>query len=390
LRELLLVTEVALSLVLLVGAGLVTRSLWRLGQLDLGFDPSGVISVEIELPSWRFQNSESGEAFLAEVTDAVRATPGILAATRASGVPPETGISFGTLAIEGRTLGENEQESFFAHQSVAADYFTTMGLPIRAGRGFDPRAEDRRGEAARVMIISESLARRYWPAGDALGHRIRIGESPWAEIIGIAADVPALGLGELRGALQLYSPMSGAAEETMIITRTTLPLAAYNATLRQIINRFDSAVPIRRTAEIPAMLRASTATERFTGVLLSGFAAFATLLFAAGLFGVLSHAVSQRTREIGVRVAIGADPREVRWMVIRQGLRPVVLGISAGLLGAWVSARLLAVLLFDITPRDLLTFIAAATVTMLVALAASWFPAMRASRLDPVSSLRAE
>jgi len=138
------------------------------------------------------------------------------------------------------------------------------------------------------------------------------------------------------------------------------------------------------------MLRESTATERFTGVLLSGFAAFATVLFAAGLFGVLSHAVSQRTREIGVRVAIGADPRGVRWLVIREGLRPVVLGILAGLTAAWMSAKLLAALLFDITPRDLLTFVAAALVTMLVALAASYFPAMRASRLDPVASLRSE
>ena len=160
--------------------------------------------------------------------------------------------------------------------------------------------------------------------------------------------------------------------------------------VRRTINRFDSNVPIRRIATVPAMLRQSTATERFTGVLLSGFAAFATVLFAAGLFGVLSHAVSQRTREIGVRIAIGADPRQVRWLVVWQGMRPVLIGIALGLFAAWMGGKAIAALLFDMAPRDLLTFVAAALVTILVALAASYVPARRASRLDPVSSLRAE
>ena len=160
--------------------------------------------------------------------------------------------------------------------------------------------------------------------------------------------------------------------------------------MRQVITRFDREVPVKGVATLPELLRASTATQRFTGALLGGFASFATVLFAAGLFGVLSHAVSQRTREIGVRVAIGADPRRVRWLVVRQGLRAVLIGVMLGLAAAWMSAKTLSSILFDISPRDLVTFVAAAGVTILVALAASYLPARRASRLDPTSALRSE
>jgi predicted permease len=388
LREVLLVTEVALSLLLLVGAGLVTRSLWRLGQLDIGFEPSGLVSSELTLPSWRFQTPSARDAILRQVTDAVRAMPGVVAASRTSGVPPNTGISFGAIEIAGRELGPRDRESFFAYQSIEPDYFQMMEIALRSGRWFSP-GEGRGAEG--VIIISSALAHRYWPAGDAVGHRIRLGaEGRWNEIVGVVSDVPALGLGELRGAMHIYAPLSVDGDETNVVARTTLPLPAFETALGQVIKAIDPNVPMRRVSALPAMLRESTATERFTGVLLSGFAAFATVLFAAGLFGVLSHAVSQRTREIGVRVAIGADPRGVRWLVIRQGLRPVGLGILVGLTAAWMSAKLLAALLFDITPRDLLTFVSAAAVTMLVALAASYFPAMRASRLDPVASLRSE
>ena len=388
LREALLVTEVALSLMLLVGAGLVTRSLWRLGQLDIGFEPSGLVSTELALPSWRYQTPAAKEAFLRQVTDAVRAMPGVVAASRTSGVPPNTGVSFGEIEIAGRELGERDRESFFAYQSVEPDYFQVMELPLRAGRPF--QAGEGSGTEG-VIIISSALARRYWPAGDATGHRIRLGaEGRWNEIIGVANDVPALGLGELRGAMHIYAPIAADGDATNVVARTTLPLPAFETALGQVIKGLDRSVPMRRVSALPAMLRESTATERFTGALLSGFAAFATMLFAAGLFGVLSHAVSQRTREIGVRVAIGADPRQVRWLVVRQGLRPVLFGVALGLVGAWIGARTLASLLFDITPRDLFTFVAAASITIVVSLAASYLPARRASRLDPVSSLRAE
>ncbi len=387
-REALLVTEVGLSLLLLVGAGLVTRSLWRLGELHIGFEPTGLVSAELVLPSWRYQTPAAREAFLREVTDAVRSMPAVVAASRTSGVPPNTGISFGEIEIAGRELGKNDRESFFAYQSVEPDYFQTMEIALRAGRPFEPA--DGRGDEG-VIIISEALARRYWPAGDAVGERLRLGtEGRWNEILGVARDVPALGLGELRGAMHLYAPLHPEGDETNIVARTTLPPPAFESALRQVVNRIDSSVPLRGASAVTTMLRESTATERFTGFLLSGFAAFATLLFAAGLFGVLSHAVSQRTREIGVRVAIGAEPREVRRLVVRQGLRPVLVGVVAGLAAAWLSARVLAGLLFDITPHDLLTFASAAGVTVTVAFAASYLPARRASRLDPVASLRAE
>ena len=266
-----------------------------------------------------------------------------------------------------------------------AGYFGTMGIPLRTGRTFD------KGSTGKVIIVSASLAARYWPRGDAVGNRIRVGvEGEWKEIIGVVGDVPGLGLGELRGAMHIYGPLSPEGDETGLVVRTTLASQAFAAALRQVVNRFDPEVPVRQIVTVPALFRASTATQRFTGALLGGFAAFATILFAGGLFGVLSHAVSQRTREIGVRVAIGADPRRVRWLVVRQGLRAVLIGVVLGLAAAWMSARTLSALLFDITPRDLVTFVAAAGVTILVALVASYLPARRASRLDPTSALRSE
>ena len=248
----------------------------------------------------------------------------------------------------------------------------------------------REAAAEGVIIISSSLARRYWPAGDAIGHRIRLGaEGRWNEIVGVANDVPALGLGELRGAMHIYAPIAADGGATNIVARTTMPMPAFETALGQVIKGIDRSVPVRRVSALPAMLRESTATERFTGALLSGFAAFATILFAAGLFGVLSHAVSQRTREIGVRVAIGADPA---CPVARRaaGIAAGVARCGLGLVGAWMGAKSLASLLFDIAPRDLFTFVAAASITIVVSLAASYLPARRASRLDPVSSLRAE
>lgn len=385
LREALLVTEVGLSLLLLVGAGLVTRSLWRLGQLDIGFEPAGLISATLELPPWRYQNPASREAVLREVTEAVRGMPGVEGASRVSGVPPNVGVAFGNLEIAGREIGESDRESFFASQSVESGYFGTMGIPITAGRTFD------QGSSKGVLVISRTLADRYWPSGDAVGHRIRIGaEGEWNEIVGVAGDVPGLGLGELRGAMHIYAPLTDDGDQNSIVARTTLSAPGFEAALRQVINRIDREVPLRRVETLPAMFRASTATQRFTGALLGGFAALATLLFAAGLFGVLSHAVSQRTREIGVRMAIGADPRRVRWLVVRQGLRAVLIGVALGLAAAWMSARTLSALLFDISPRDLVTFVAAAGVTIVVALVASYLPARRASRLDPTSALRSE
>ena len=385
LREALLVAEVGVSLLLLVGAGLVTRSLWRLGQLDFGFEPAGLVSADLVLPSWRYQNAASREAFLREVTDAARGIPGVEAVSRVSGVPPNVGVTFGELEIAGREIAKADRESFFAFQSVEPGYFGTMGVPVRAGRTFDP------GQRKGVVLVSASLARRYWPRGDAVGQRIRIGaEGDWKEILGVAGDVPGLGLGELRGAMHIYAPASEQGEETSLVARTTLDVEAFEAALRREVNRVDRDVPVRNAATLPALFRASTATQRFTGLLLGGFAGFATLLFAAGLFGVLSHSVSQRTREIGVRVAIGADPGRVRWLVVRQGLRAVLVGVLLGLAAAWVSAKTLSALLFDVTPRDTLTFASAAAVTILVALAASYLPARRASRLDPTSALRSE
>jgi putative ABC transport system permease protein len=259
-----------------------------------------------------------------------------------------------------------------------------MGIPLTAGRTFDQSSKG-------VLVISRTLAERYWPRGEAVGNRVRIGaQGEWNEIIGVAGDVPGLGLGEFRGAMHLYAPLTDDGDQTSIVARTPLGAQAFEAALRQVINRIDREVPLRRVQSLPAMFRASTATQRFTGALLGGFAAFATLLFAAGLFGVLSHAVTQRTREIGVRVAIGADPRRVRWLVVRQGLRAVLIGVALGLTAAWMSARVLSSLLFDISPRDVVTFVAAAGVTLVVALAASYLPARRASRLDPTSALRSE
>ncbi len=386
LREAFLVTEIGLSLTLLIGAGLLARSLWRLGELPIGFEPEGIIAAEVEPPRWRYRSNAVRGAFLTDLAEAIRVLPGVTAVTRASGVPPGTGIMFGGIEIAGRTLAEAEVERFFAYQAVAPDYFLTMGIPIVEGRAFDPRVS---GGERDVVIINRGLAQRYWPQGGAVGQWIRVGDgNPFAEIIGIATDVPSLGVGEMRGVLHLYYPLTETSGGTTLIARTAQSPDAFERDLRQAINRADSLVPIERLETIVAKLSRSSATERFTAVLLGGFAGFATVLFAAGLFGVLSQAVALRTREIGVRVALGAAPGRVQRLILRQAARPLVLGVVLGLTGAMLGGKALTALLFGLSARDPATLAGAVGVTVVVALLASWLPARRATRLDPAAVLR--
>lgn len=385
-RQFLVGFEVAASVLVLIAAGLIGRSLWRLQHTEVGFSTEGLVAASWELPAWRFADGPSRRDVHQRILAGARSEPGMVSAALASGVPPRTGIEFGTLAIAGRTLGEAERESFFASSAVSPEFFATMGIDVVAGRGFDPTVS----ADPDVVVINRGFAERFWPGADPLGHEIRIGEGSWSRIVGVVENVPALGLGMTHGSLQLYRPLNPDAGYMTLVARTTLPLGTASASVRSIVRAADPAIPVNWVESARAMLQESVARQRFSGVILAGFGLVALLLYAGGLFGVLNFSVTQRTREIGIRVALGADPRRVRWLVVRQALWTTTIGTAVGIAGAWAGARLIRSLLYEVSERDTATFATAVVITFLATLWASYRPARRASRLDPVAAIREE
>jgi putative ABC transport system permease protein len=384
LRQALVAFEVAASVFILVAAGLIGRSLWRMRHADVGYAPDGLVTASWELPMWRFTSAAAREDFHDRLLRAVRAEPAFTAATYASALPPHTDVSFGALAIEGREFADGEAPAFFASQHVLPDYFAVMRVPILAGPAFDARAQA--GDEPTV-IINRTFAARYWPSGDAVGQRISIAGGDWNRIVGVVEDVPLLGLGEERGALQIYRPLNLSADYMTLAIRTALPLKTATERVRSLVAATDPVVPITRIRTARDLLDDSMKRQTFSGVVFAGFGVVALLLYAGGLFGVLSFAVSQRTKEIGIRVALGADPGRVRGLVVRQALASSVAGALAGAVGAWIGAGLLRSLLYEVPERDLPTFAAVLAVTIVATAWASYGPARGATRLDLMTAI---
>ncbi|NOT08334.1 MAG: ABC transporter permease [Gemmatimonadales bacterium] len=382
----LVVLETALSLTLLFGAGLLARTMLRLQREDTGVVAEEVVAIQLHFPEWRLPNAPAKRDFADRLQAQLRAMPGVSGVSLASGVPPQTGIMFGALEIEGRVLGDGAP-SFFANSSVSPSYFAVAGLPLLRGPGFGPESAD---SGRSVTIINREFARQFWPNESPIGKRLRIAGDKWMEIVGVAADVPALGLAEPRGQLMLYHPIDYDRSAAMIVVRTSVPLATLGPAVRAVVGGLDREIPIVSMATVRALLDESVSTERFGFILIALFAGAAVVLSASGLFGVLSHAVAQRTQEIGIRVALGADPASVRWLVLRTGLVPVGVGIAIGVGLSWASSRLLSSLVFGVSPRDGITLAAAAGLFLSVAMVASYLPASRATRVPAMIALRAE
>jgi len=393
-RAILVVGEVALSVTLLIGAGLLVRSFWRLQQVQPGFEVQSVVTMRVNLPRSSYDTAAKSQQFYLRLVPAIAALPGVNGAAISSGPPLSQGGTSTEVTIPGKPQPKNSQPSA-GWRLVSPGYFGALGIPLR-GRDFsgEDGAIDEKGAPLRaVTIISEEMARRYWPGEDVLGKTVVLhsfGDGPQT-IIGVAGDVRSFGLDSSPGpmvygnalAFSRWSPMS-------IVVRSAVDPSSHIGEIRAAVRALDGSVPVYDVSTLDDLLSTSLGSRRFNMYLLGCFAAVALLLACIGLFGVLAYLVAQRTRDIGIRMALGANRADVVRLIVGQGMVMTVAGAAIGILGGVAAGRLLRGLLFSVTPMDAITFVAVPAILLLVALAACAAPARRATRVDPLIALRAE
>ncbi|HXA86485.1 MAG TPA: ABC transporter permease [Candidatus Dormibacteraeota bacterium] len=387
-RSALVVGEVGLALVLLVGAGLFLKSLIRTQQLSPGFDSRGVMTGAVSLDAKAYDSPERRQAFFTAVTQNLAAQPGIDAAAAAVGMPFSDMGSASSFAIEGRLLAPGDPGPHSDIAVTTSGYFRALSVPLRAGRYFT--GQDRLG-AEPVAIIDEILAKQYWPGQDPLGARIKRGKD-WTRIVGIVAHVNRSSLAADTGKGLAYYPLEQISNpEANLVVRTSADPVAMAATIRAAVKSADpSNTAVYDLKPMSERVAASLGPRRFAVTMLLAFATMALLLAAIGLYGVISYSVVQRTQEIGVRMALGARLAQVMWLVLSQSLRMVLAGVAIGLAASLVLARLLQSELIQVSAFDPLTFAGMCAVLVAVTLAATYLPARRAAKVDPMLALRHE
>ncbi len=391
LRNLLVVAEIALSLVLLIGAGLLIRSFIRVQQVEPGFAPQNVLSMRLALVGPAYSDEARRVSFYQQLWERVRGLPGVESAGGASVLPLTGGIGWGSITIEGYNPSSG-QSMIQADQRVASvGYFETMKVPLISGRFF---TEQDAKESAQVVIVDENMARSYWPNTDPVGKRLKRGDAnstaPWLTVAGVVANVKQYAL-DTDSRVALYTPhlQSGSGSLSIVARTTTDPVSVAGAITREA-RTIDPNLPVYDVKTMEQWLAESLARRRFAMLSLGLFALVAMLLAAVGIYGVMSYSVAQRTREIGIRVALGAQTRNVLKLVISQGMLLAGVGVGAGLIAAFAITRVMASLLFGVGATDPLTFAAIALLLASVALLACWIPARRAANVDPMIALRHE
>jgi len=408
LRQGLVIAEVALTFVLLVGAGLLLLSFHRLLQVNPGFVADRVLTFQINFPGGKYQTAEQQILFCQALREKLRALPGVLAASLVSQntIPLHEGGWDMRFLIEGRPEPPPHLQPSLQFHLIAPDYFRVMGIPLFQGRDFTEQdnrehlrgasSGDEWGAGLNSIIIDEEFAKRYWPNQNPLGQRVRI---PWGErakqpvvtIVGVVGRVKENRLSEQGGMVQAYFPMYQQPLGNMaVVVKTTSEPAAMLTTMRQQVSQLDPALPIFGISTMKEMRDHNVAPDRLNLALLGGFAVLALVLAAVGLYGLLSFTVTQRQREIGVRMALGAQRFEVLNLVVGQGMRLVFIGAFIGLLGSFAFTRVLTSVLFNVKPTDPLTFVTVTLSLCVVALLACYIPARRATKIDPMVALRYE
>lgn len=390
LRMMLVVGEVALSVVLLAGAGLLVRSLGAMQTADTGMNPTGLYSFSIRLPETAFPTPQARRDAIINVLNTVRAAPGVQHASFGVMMPPDFGVAVSGFELSDRELHLPDSLRSVSFNRVAPDAFDVAGISLLHGRTFTPSTALSDSTGPAEIIVSESFARRFWPSGNALGHRIKLGRSPWAEVVGIVNDVRVPGLGDAWHPLQLYQPASAARARASIIVRSPLPNHDVVAAVSAAVQSASPVVEIGGTGTADAYFGRWRAPQQFLLKLIGIFGALALLLAAVGLHAVVAYAVGQRTREFGVRLALGAEPASVMAMVHRQGLALAGGGVLIGIVVSLAATRFLRSLLYGVSPGDPVTLAGVATVLLLTALVATHLPARRAMRADPLVVLREE
>ncbi|HWS87823.1 MAG TPA: ABC transporter permease [Pyrinomonadaceae bacterium] len=391
LRGALVVGEVALTLVLVAGATLILRSFLNLSSVPLGFDPRGVLTTQLRLTGSRYGKPEARREFFSQLIERLEARPGVVAASGVLTRPLEGVVAWDyKFAAEGQPADAARQNPDANFEIVNPHYFRTFAIPLKAGREFDERD---RADAEPVVVVSQSLAERYFgSAAGAVGRRLMLDgdeDEPWRTIVGVAGDVRYRELQAAR--LDIYVPhMQGTAYLNHFAVRSNLSASDALALVRKEVAALDPEMAVSRVVTMEQQVALRLARPRFTAVLLNWLALMALLLAAVGIFGVTAYAVAQRTRELGLRVALGARPRDILMLVVWHGLRLAALGILPGLLGALLMTRWLSSLLYGVTATDPLTYAGVALLTACVALLACLIPARRATKVDPMVALRYE
>ena len=388
LRRVLVVAEVALSLMLFIGAGLLIKSFWRLTNVNPGFQADHLLTLHVSLPEEKYSDAQVIE-FFKKVPEQLSTLPGVKTVSAVNRLPISGGDPHGDLTIEGRTFAAGEAPGV-SYRRILPNYFRAMGIPLLQGREFDDRDA---GGKPDVVIINQKMAQRYWPDGDAVGKRIKVGppeKEPWMTIAGVVGNVNHIGL-DAEPDLATYEPHAKRpwSEMTLLVRTGGDPLSLAAPVQRELKNA-EKEILIEDVVTMNRRLDLSVAPQRMNVVLLGTFAFIALVLAAAGIYGVMAQSVTQRTQEIGVRMALGAQLRDVMNMVLRSGMSLALLGILIGLAGAFALTRLMSKLLFGVTPTDAFTFASVAVILFVVALLACYIPARRATRVDPSIALRYE
>jgi putative ABC transport system permease protein len=395
LRSLIVVAEIALSLVLLVGAGLLMRSFFRLMRVDPGFDAKNVLTMKMMVPRSKYKDGAATSGFYKQLLEKIQALPGVESAAAISQLPLSGDYWGGTLTFEGVTANAERGNlaSFEVDlRSITPDYFKTMKTPLLEGRFFT--SQDVKGKQ-NVAIVDETLARRLWPGDSPVGRRFTFGRFPekpqdWVEIVGVVRHIRHHKL-EANVREEVYFPhaLVSFSQMTLAIRTASEPMSIVG-TVRDTVKSMDPDQPVYRIQSMNELMARALSPARFTLLLLMVFAGVAATLAVVGIYGVMSHAVTERTHEIGVRMALGAQVSDVLKMIVGQGIKLVSVGLASGLLAAFLLTRLLQTLLYDVSATDTATFVVITVMLAAVALVACFVPARRAARVDPMVALRCE
>jgi len=388
LRGALVIAELAISLPLLVGAGLLVRSFVRLANVPPGFNPKDVVSMDIGAYGPEFKDPATPVQFYQQLAEGIGRLPGVTATGAISALPLTSAVGWGGMHIEGYVPPANEPELQVDVRAATTTYFSTMQIPLIRGRMF---AETDTDKMPPVAIIDQKMADRFWPNGDAIGKRIRRSDdSPWTTIVGVVGVVKEYGL-DTDTRMVVYYPHTQIRNGTLyVVARTSSDPASTISAIIHVVNTINPGVPVYDVATMEQRVQDSMARQRFAMTMLGGFAGFAMILAAIGIYGVMSFLVTQGTADIAIRVALGARRASILSLVFRQGVGLVLLGIVAGLIGALGFTRLMNSMLFGVKPTDPLTFFSVLALLLFVAVFACLVPAGRAMRIDPMTALRTE
>jgi predicted permease len=392
-RSALVLGEVAIALVLLVGAGLLIRSFEELNRVDLGFEPAGVLTYSLTFPAAKFRDPTQLPSMYDELLTRARALPGVTAAAIGEDLPMSSPayISF-TIGGRPSATDPNAAPEDVQPFSVTSDYFSVLRIPLRRGRLLQP--SDGPG-ATKVALVNEEMVRRYYEGRDPIGSRITFGDpadttSTWWTVVGVVGNVVQEGV-TAKPYAQFYRPITQAPSRGVSVAlRTSGDPERLGPAARQAARAVDSDLLVNDIRPLAARVEESIARPRLSVILLTGFSALALLLAAIGIYGVMAYTVAQRTREIGVRMALGADASNVKRLVVRQGMQPALIGVCLGLVGAFGGSRLIASLLYGVSAADPVTFALVPLFLAAVAFAATYLPARRATRVPPTVALQSE